>query len=148
MSFDLGLHDKAFPGPAGFAAFALVKFGGYVLAGLFLRKLYPSIVAGAAKIAAVRTVLGILIGPVFVISAAVLADHLKLSSDSFITPYSLLLCMRILIWAFVIWLFIRRTSEPRGYLWAHAAGGALWSCVLDLPAFFLLAIAPGKIPIC
>jgi len=30
-----------FPGPAGFVAFAGVKFGGYVLAGLGLRRLYP-----------------------------------------------------------------------------------------------------------
>ncbi len=40
------------PGPAGFAVFAAVKFGGYLLAGMTLRKLQPAITAGVMKIAA------------------------------------------------------------------------------------------------
>jgi hypothetical protein len=45
-------------------------------------------------------------------------------------------------------MFLRKTAESRNYLWINAGVGAIWSCLLDLPAFFLLNIAPGKIPIC
>jgi hypothetical protein len=145
---DLHLHDKAFPGPLGFAAFAVVKFGGYVAAGLALKKLYPSIVAGAAKIAAVRTGLGILLGPTFLIGIAALAAQFRWNSDSALSPYLALLCLRILIWALVIWIFLRKTQEPRNYLWVNAGAGALWSSLLDVPAIVFLAIAPGRIPIC
>jgi hypothetical protein len=145
---DLHLHDRAFPGPLGFAAFAAVKFGGYVVAGLALKKLYPSIVAGAAKIAAVRTGLGILLGPTFIIGMAALAAYFRWNSDSDLPPYIALLCLRTLIWALVIWIFLRKTEESRNYLWVNAGAGALWSSLLDVPAIVLLAIAPGRIPIC
>lgn len=144
----LGLHDKAFPGPAGFAAFAAVKFGGYFLAGVALKKLYPSVAAGAAKIAAVRTGLGILLGPVFVIGLAFLADRMKWNSDSFVAPYLMLLALRVVIWALVIWVFVRKTAESLTYFWVNAGAGALWSSLLDVPAVLLLAVAPGQIPIC
>jgi hypothetical protein len=50
-----------FPGPVGFAAFVGVKFGGYVLAGMALKKLQPTITSSALKIAAARTGLGVLL---------------------------------------------------------------------------------------
>ena len=145
---DLHLHDRAFPGPLGFVAFAAVKFGGYVAAGIALKKLYPSIAAGAAKIAAVRTGLGILLGPAFIIGIAALGAQFHWNPDSSLPPYLALLCLRILIWALVIWIFLRKTEESRNYLWVNAGAGALWSSLLDVPAIVLLAIAPGRIPIC
>lgn len=148
MLADLHLHDKAYPGPLGFAAFAAVKFGGYVVAGVALKKLYPSIAAGAARIAALRTGLGIVVGPAFLIGFLLLADAMGWSSDSNLPPYLALLCVRILIWALVIWIFVRKSSESRNYLWVNAAAGALWSSLLDVPAIVLLAVAPGRIPIC
>jgi len=149
MSFpDLHLYDRAFPGPLGFAAFAAVKFGGYWIAGLALRRLYPSIVAGPPKIAAVRTGIGILLGPPFVVGLALLADHMGRASRSNLPLYLMLFGVRVLIWALVIWIFLRKTGELRRNLWVGAGAGAVWSSVLDLPAVFLLAIAPGRIPIC
>jgi hypothetical protein len=136
------------PGPFGLGAFVAVKFAGYVLAGLALKKLYPAIVAAATKIAAVRTGLGILIGPVLLLAFAGVADAMHWDSDSKLLPYLVLLCIRVLVWALVIWMFLRKTAESRNYLWINAGVGAIWSCLLDLPAFFLLNIAPGKIPIC
>lgn len=146
--FDLHLHNRAFPGPAGFAAFAVVKFAGYIGAGLVLRKLYPSILAGAAKIAAVRTGLGIVLGPLLLLGFAFLADVYRWNNDSELLWYLVLFCVRVLVWVLVIWIFIRKTGEARKYLWVNAGVGAIWSCLLDLPALFLLAIAPGRIPIC
>jgi hypothetical protein len=63
----LGLISMAmfmgmFPGPLGLAVFVVVKFAGYMLAGLVLKKTYPGIAAGIAKIAAVRTGVGLLLG--------------------------------------------------------------------------------------
>src|SRR6266568_171270 len=117
---DLHLHDRAIPGPLGFAAFAAVKFAGYLLAGLVLRKLYPSVTAALAKMAAVRTGLGILLGPVFFIGVAALANHVGWTSESDLMPYLLLFAIRVLIWALVIWIFIRKTREARKYLWVNA----------------------------
>jgi hypothetical protein len=42
-----------------------MKFGGYILAGITLKKMQPGIHASALKIAAARTGLGILLGPLF-----------------------------------------------------------------------------------
>ncbi len=146
---DLRLYAGAlFPGPVGWGAFAAVKFAGYVLAGFVLKRLYPAIIAVPAKIAAVRTGLGILIGPVLLLAFAGLAAAMHWDSDSNVLPYLALVCIRVLVWALVIWMFLRNTAESRGYLWVNAGVGAIWSCLLDLPAFFLLNIVPGKIPIC
>lgn len=148
---DLHLHDRAFPGPLGFAAFAGVKFCGYLFAAVVLKNLYPSIVAGAAKIAALRVGLGILIGPAFVIALAALANSYGRGSDSPFPGYFgyvVLVCLRIVIWAFVIWIFIRKTSEEGRNFWLYSFAGALWSSLLDIPAIVLLAISPGRIPIC
>ena len=137
-----------FPGPAGFVAFAGVKFGGYVFAGWVLRKLYPSLLAAPVKIAAVRTGLGIVLGPALLLGFAAVLDAKHWDSDSNVVPYLALVGIRVLVWALVIWIFLRRTAESRRYLWVNASAGALWSCLLDIPAVFLLAIAPGRIPIC
>lgn len=137
-----------FPGPVDLGAFVAVKFAGYVLAGLALKKLYPAIVAAPTKIAAVRTGLGILIGPVWLLAFAGVVDAMHWDSDSKVLPYLALICIRVLVWALVIWMFLRKTAESRRYLWVNAGAGAIWSCLLDLPAFFLLNIAPGRIPIC
>jgi hypothetical protein len=145
---DLHLHDRAFPGPLGFTAFVGVKFGGYIVAGFALRKRCPSIVAAPAKIAALRTGLGILLGPAFLIGLAGLTAYIGWTSDSDWLPYIVLLCIRVLIWALVIWIFLRRTAEARRYFWVNAGAGALWSALLDVSAILLLAIAPGRIPIC
>jgi hypothetical protein len=45
-----------FPGPAGFVAFAGVKFAGHRLAGVALKKLQPTITATIVTIARSRAV--------------------------------------------------------------------------------------------
>jgi len=53
-----------FPGPVGIAAFASIKFAGYSVAALALKKIVPTIQASVWEIARVRTgtevVLGVL----------------------------------------------------------------------------------------
>ena len=141
----------SFPGPLGFAAFAGLKFGGYVLAGIALRKLQPAITASAVKIAAARTGLGILLGPPITFAAIAAIEHFRRpggSDESTLALYPFLFALRVLIWALVIFLFARRTGLPEGKLWTFAMLGALWSCALDLPGFGLAMISPGRIAIC
>jgi len=140
-----------FPGPLGFAAFVGVKFSGYALAGIALKKLQPTISAGAAKIAATRTGLGILLGPPMTLLGGVLIGFFLTRSDSAATSYGgyvLLFLVRILVWALVIHIFTKRTELARSSLWTLAVLGAVWSCMLDWPGFKLAMIAPGQIPVC
>jgi hypothetical protein len=140
----------AFPGPTAFAAFAGVKFGGYTLAGTALRKLQPAITASSVKIAAVRTGLGILLGPPITLAVIVALEHFTHPSpdSSTFTLYPFLFLLRTLIWALVIFIFTKGFILAESKLWAYACAGAFWSCLLDLPGFWLAIISPGQIPIC
>jgi|HubBroStandDraft_6_1064221.scaffolds.fasta_scaffold339534_1 hypothetical protein len=140
-----------FPGPAGLAVFVGIKFSGYCLAGVALKKLQPTITASAAAIAATRTGLGVVLGPLMTLLGVFIAGLLfpNLRSDgSIYWVYLLLLPVRVLVWAFIISIFTKRFSITRSSIWIYAVWGAVWSCLLDWPAFKLAAIAPGQIPVC
>ena len=140
-----------FPGPLGLAAFVGVKFGGYALAGIALKKLQPTITAGVAKIAATRTGLGILLGPPMTLLGVFVMGLLFTNPSSGMPSYlgyALLLFVRVLVWGLVIFVFTKRTDLPRSRLWTYAILGAFWSCLLDWPGFKLAMVAPGQIPVC
>jgi hypothetical protein len=138
-----------FPGPAAFAAVVGVKFGGYVLAGVALKRLEPAITASSVKIAAARTGLGILFGPPVTFAIFLALQPLKLADNtSSYVFYPFLYALRVLIWAWVILLFVKNLNLPKSTLWKYATAAALWSCLLDLPAYGLAIISPGQIPIC
>jgi len=104
--------------------------------------------AAPVKIAAVRTLLGVVLGPALLLGFAAVLAAKHWDADANVLPYLALIGIRVLVWALVIWIFLRPAAESRRYLWAYASAGALWSCLLDIPAVFLLEIAPGRIPIC
>jgi hypothetical protein len=140
-----------FPGPVGVAAFVGVKFGGYVLAGIALKKLQPTINASAVKIAGARTGLGILLGPPMTLLGALLMGLLVPQSSSDVSAYGAyvsLLLVRVFVWAFIIFIFTKRSVTARSTIWTYAFSGAVWSCLLDLPGFGLAMISPGKIVVC
>jgi hypothetical protein len=138
-----------FPGPAAFAAVVGVKFGGYVLAGVVLKRLEPAITASSIKIAAARTGLGVLFGPLATLAIFLVLSPLKLDDTTATYAfYPFLYGLRVLIWAWVIYLFVKSLNLPKSALWKYAAAAALWSCLLDLPAYGLAIISPGQIPIC
>jgi len=141
-----------FPGPVGFAAFVGVKFGGYVLAGIALKKLQPAITSSALKIAAARTGLGVVLGPPITLLGGMILGLLLAGVGRDMPTYFgyvfLLWPLRILIWALLLHLFTRRTDFSASRLWSYAALGAAWSCLLDWPGFKLAMVAPGKIPVC
>jgi hypothetical protein len=140
------------PGIPGFIAFAGVKFGGYYLAGLALRKLQPPVTASALKIAGTRTGLGILIGPPLTIGLAYLMARFfrQMNSDFLIISimYVFIYALRVLVWALVIYLFTKQIGLLKSKLWTYAALGAVWSCLLDLPGFGMAIISPGQVPFC
>ncbi len=141
----------AIPGLPGLAAFAGIKFGGYLLAGLALTKVQPAVTASVVKIAATRTGLGILLGPPVTIAAIAILEHFNspASDKSFLLfLYPFLFALRVLIWALVIFIFTKQSRLPAPKFWAYACAGALWSCLLDLPGLELAMISPGQIPIC
>jgi hypothetical protein len=140
-----------FPGPLGFAAFVGVKFGGYALAGIALKKLQPAITSSALNIAAARTGLGVVLGPpITLLGGMILGLLFAGARDDLSTyfAYAFLWPLRILIWALVLHMFTRRTDLSASRLWSYAALGAVWSCLLDWPGLKLAMVAPGKIPVC
>jgi hypothetical protein len=140
-----------FPGPVGFAAFVGVKFGGYALAGMALKKLQPTITSSALKIAAARTGLGVLLGPPITLLGGMILGLLFAGVRGGVPTYfayAFLWPLRIFIWALVLYIFTRRIDLSASRFWGYAALGALWSCLLDWPGFELAMVAPGKIPVC
>ena len=146
------------PGYLGVAAFAGIKFVGYSLAVSGLKKLEPIIASTASKIAAVRTGLGILLGPlatlliVFLISLIFIRPGTSPNSPDWSLQmpeiYGLLFIVRIFVWAFVLFLFTNKSPIPRSKFWLYSFFGVIVSSLLDLPGYALALAAPGKIVFC
>ncbi|MBZ5528155.1 MAG: hypothetical protein LAN71_09680 [Acidobacteriia bacterium] len=146
------------PGALGVAAFGAIKFGGYSAAAWRLKKIEPVIAAGAAKIAAVRTGLGFVLGPPATFLGMFLAErvfspssNLPYAANSHVQNaaiYGVLFLARIFVWALVLFLFTRRTPLPSSRFWLYAFLGAVVSSLLDWPGYALAIAAPGKISIC
>jgi hypothetical protein len=139
------------PGSMGFAAFAGVKFGGYILVGLALKKLQPAVTANVYKIAAVKTGLGVVIGPFFVLEGLFVANHFNVDPRSTLPDplfYPILVAMRFFVWLLVISIFAKAANLGARTLSLYALGGAVWSCLLDLPGIALAFVSPGKISFC
>jgi hypothetical protein len=140
------------PGIPGWIVFAGVKFGGYCLAGLALKKIQPAVTAGIARIAATRTGLGILIGPPLTYGLAYAMAHVfpesNLNGSIVWLMYGFIYVLRVFVWVLVISLFTRQIELLKSRLWSYAAIGAVWSCILDVPGIALAIITPGQIPFC
>jgi hypothetical protein len=139
------------PGIPGLVVFVGVKFGGYILAGLALKKMQPTINSSAVKIAVTRTGLGVLLSPPMTLLGAftigLLSPGLNSDAPSY-GAYVFLFLARVLVWAFVVFVFTKRSEITRSRLWMYASAGALWSCLLDWPGFKLAMVAPGRIAVC
>ena len=143
------------PGILGVAAFGGIKFVGYSLAVSGLKKFEPILTSSATKIAAMRTGLGFVLGPVASICLVYLSDFLFLhlggssgSPNSMFYLYSILFVVRIFVWALVLFLFTRRTPLPGSSLWLYSLLGAIVSSLLDWPGYALAIAAPGKVSFC
>ena len=140
------------PGLPGFAAFAALKFGGYVIAGTALKRFQPAIQTSTLTIAGWRTLLGVVLGPFLSLGFLLVIGALE---PEYTGPaylpwlyYPVLFGIRIGVWAVVIFFVYREALLGRRKLWLYSVYGALWSCFLDLPAFALAWVTPGKMPFC
>jgi hypothetical protein len=139
------------PGYLGEAAFAGVKFVGYSLAVSGRKKLEPVIASTRTKIAAVRTGLGVLLGPlatgfmVFLISLVFIRRDTFSNSPNWSLRmpeiYGLLFIVRIFV-------FTNKSPIPKSKVWLYAFVGAIVSSLLDAPGYALARAAPGKIVVC
>ncbi len=139
-----------FPGPLGFTAFAAVKFGGYMLAGLALKKFYPVIRDATWKIAGSRLLLGIFVGLAVFFAGVSIANAFPRLSDN-VSPYAVyagLVFLRIIVWSLIIRIFAGSQSSQPGKWLGLSAAGAAWSTLLDVPAIALAIVSPGAVPIC
>jgi hypothetical protein len=146
------------PGVLGVAAFGALKFAGYSAAVWGLKKIEPSVTAGVAKIAAVRTGLGFLAGPPATFLGSYFVDHVFSPYDNLPYPansyvhngfiYGVLFLVRILVWALTLLLFTKKAPLSRPRFWLYAFLGAVVSSLLDWPGYALAIRAPGNIVIC
>ena len=149
----LGLISTAifwgmYPSPFGLVVFIAVKFGGYMLAALVLKRAYPGIVAGLAKIAAVRTGIGLLLGIAFWLLTFTYLGDSPMFQASPVIPYIWLSALRIVVWGVVISWFTRKAEGSTAMFIGLSAAGALWSGLLDAAGIGLALITPGQIPVC
>ena len=115
------------PGPIGFAAFVGAKFGGYTLAGTFLRKTYPAEQASPLKIAFARTGLGLALGIAhFFVWVKLQDSHVNADPNGVVFIVGLIV-LRLLIWTGIIWLFCDRRFEHPLRIFSYAIGGTLLS---------------------
>ena len=146
------------PGVLGVVAFGGIKFVGYSLAVSGLKKVEPTITASATKIAAVRTGLGILLGPLasilfvyllgFIVSRFAPSSPLLHSGSPMPLLYGILFFVRIFVWAFVLFLFTKNAPFPRSRFWLYSLFGATISSLLDWPGYALAIAAPGQVVFC
>jgi hypothetical protein len=146
------------PGYLGIAAFGGIKFAGYSLAALGLKQFEPTIASSAVKIAAVRTGLGVVLGPLATILVVYLTDLIFFHSGNSPTSsspdwqmaliYGSLFVVRIFVWAFVLFLFTRKAPLSGSSFWLYAFLGAIVSSLLDWPGYALAIAAPGKVTFC
>ena len=146
------------PGVLGVVAFGGIKFVGYSLAVSGLKKVEPTITASATKIAAVRTGLGIVLGPLasilfvyllgFIVSRFAPSSPLLHSGSPMPLLYGILFFVRIVVWAFVLFLFTKNAPFPRSRFWLYSLFGATISSLLDWPGYALAIAAPGQVVFC
>ena len=137
-----------YPGPLGLVAFVGVKLGGYVLAGLALKKAYPAIVASAVKIATIRTGLGIFLGACFWFLSFKYLTSSPAFNETPLIPYGWLMALRIVIWALVISIFIGKAEGSYFEILAVLNFGIYLVVPVGCSRILLAVISPGRIPVC
>lgn len=138
------------PSVVGFVAFTGVKFGGYVVAAIALKKAFNSD-SNPWKVGLTRTLIGLGAGITFGVTYAFLMDNLKeklsetLSIVGFFGP---LIPIRLAEWALLIHIFFDRGLVQRTKDFKYASFGAAWSFLLDAVGVAAALVIPGGIWVC
>jgi hypothetical protein len=137
------------PGPVGFVAFAGVKFVGYTLAALALKKAFKRPDTNIFKVALARTGIGLVAGAIFggiwILAATGEGKAAGFASGLF---FALLIPVRIAEWCLLIHLFFDKGLVDRNKDTKYAAFGVIWSFVLDAIGIFSAFVVPGGFWIC
>ena len=128
-------------------AFLIVKFVGYLLAGMLLKHFQPEMKTKPWQIATMRTVLGAIFGPILALVVIPYFDDHVPHFETWMA-YLLMVILRLFVWSVVVFWALRTAQVSRRRRVAYVLAGVLWSCLLDIPGFFLAEIAPGEISIC
>ncbi len=138
------------PGVVGFVAFTGVKFGGYVVAALALRKAFNSD-SSPWKVGLARTLIGLGAGITFGLAFMFLTESLanKWSTGlSAIAFFGGLIPIRLAEWALLIHIFFDRGLVQRAKDFKYASAGAAWSFLLDAVGVAAALVIPGGIWVC
>ena|SRR6185369_16381075 len=135
-----GLNES---GLIGLAAFPVIKFTGYSLAGYFLKHRYQDPTVSSLKFGAARTALGAFAGIAYVF----VVGSLRASGTEF---YLGLIPVRIAEWLLIIWMFFDYGSQEKrpAQLAKYSMLGAGWSYILDLSIIVPALLIPDWFWIC
>lgn len=139
------------PGPIGFVAFAGVKFVGYTVAALALKKAFPSASAGAAKVGLARTGIGLVAGTLFGgiwLLLSMRVEHWWPDWMAGFVFFGVLIPIRLAEWSLLIHIFFDWGLVQRARDLEFAAYGSLWSFVLDAVGILAALVVPGGFWIC
>ena len=130
-------------GVLGLAAFPVIKFAGYSLAGSFLKHRYQDPGVSSVTFGAARTALGAIAG----ISYAYVAGSLEMSGTQF---YFGLIPVRLAEWGLIIWMFVvyGNVEARKRRLVPYSILGAGWSYFLDLFVIVPALTIPGWFWVC
>lgn len=134
------------PLPVGIAAFTAVKFAGYTVAAIQLKKSYQRERPSSLLIGGARTGVGMGVGVAYASASAALVSVLGYGS----WPLFLLglVPVRLAEWLFIILIFFDNPLKDPARAFKFSAIGMAWSFLLDVPALLALFYIPGGFWIC
>jgi hypothetical protein len=138
-------------GAIGYVAFAGVKFVGYTLAALALKKAHPSASTSIIKVGLARTGIGIVTGALFGGTWLLLSTRFENRWPDWMAGFvffGLLIPIRLAEWSLLIHLFFDRGLVQCARDLKYAAYGNLWSFVLDGVGIVAAFVVPGGFWIC
>jgi hypothetical protein len=136
------------PAPLGFAYFVGVKFAGYTVAGLAIRKVYPEFTGSIVKVGATRTTIGIGAGLMYGVLWWLGSELFPKANPSGVFYFLGLLPIRVGEWMWLMYLFFDRSWIDPQKAFRVAVGGSIWSYCLDAIGIGAAFVIPGGIWVC